>query len=64
MAEKGLKYYDIHFKQILKIFSPMEINGQRISLTHEKVHSLDRSVRGVLYDLINVLGPFSVILQQ
>ena len=41
----------------------MAINVSRIALSHEKLHFLQCSVRGVLYDLINVLGPFSVILQ-
>ena len=37
---------------------PIAINVQRISLIHEKLHFLCSSVRGVLYDLINVLAPF------
>ena len=51
------------FKQILKIFNPMAINVQRISLTHEKLHFFHYSVRGVIYALIDVLGHFSFILQ-
>ena len=46
------------FKDLFKIFSPMVINVQFISLTHEQLHFLCWSVRGVLYDLLNVLGPF------
>ena len=34
-----------------------------VALNHEKLYFLHCSVRGVLYDLINVLGAFSVILQ-
>ena len=41
----------------------MAINVPRIALSYEKWHFLHCSVRGVLYDLINVLSPFSVILQ-
>ena len=41
----------------------LAINVPRIALNHEKFHFLHCSVRGVLYDLINVLGPVSVILQ-
>ena len=41
----------------------MAINVPRIALSDEKLHFLHCSVRGILYDLINVLGPFSVILQ-
>ena len=41
----------------------MAINVQRIALIHEKLHFLNCSVRGVHYHLINVLGPFSIILQ-
>ena len=45
------------------IFNPMAINVQRISLTQEKLHFLHYSVREVIYELIDVLGHFSVILQ-
>ena len=41
----------------------MAINVLRISLNHEKLHLVHCSVQGVLYDLINVLGLFLVILQ-
>ena len=41
----------------------MAINVQRISLTHEKLHFLDYSGREVIYELIDFLGHFSVILQ-
>ena len=41
----------------------MAINVQRISLTHEKLHFLHYSVREVIYELIDILGHFSVILQ-
>ena len=41
-----------------KIFNSMAINVQRISLTHEKLHLLQCSVRGVIYALISVLGHF------
>ena len=51
------------FKQIRKIFNPMAINVQRISLTHEKLHFLHYSVPEVIYELINVLGHFAVTLQ-
>ena len=50
-------------KQIQKIFNPMAINARRTSLTHEKLHFLHYSVRGVIYALIDVLGHFSVFLQ-
>ena len=46
------------FKQKQNIMNPVAINVQRISPTHEKLHFLHCSVRGVLHDLINVLGPF------
>ena len=36
----------------------MAINVPRIAPNHEKLHFLHCSVRGVLYDLINILGPF------
>ena len=35
----------------------------RTYVTHENLYFPYCSVRGVLYDVINVLGPFSVILQ-
>ena len=35
----------------------MAINVQQIAPIHKKLHFLYRSVQGVLYDLINVLGP-------
>ena len=38
--------------------NPMAINVPRMALNHEKLHFLHCSVRGVRYDLINVLGPF------
>ena len=41
----------------------MAIDVQRISLTHEKLHFLHYSVREVIYEVIDVLGYFSVILQ-
>ena len=41
----------------------MAINVQKISLTHEKLHFLHYSVREIIYELIDVLGHFSVILQ-
>ena len=41
----------------------MAINVQRISLTHKMWHFLHYSVREVIYELIDVLGHFSVILQ-
>ena len=41
----------------------MTINVQRISLTHEKLHFLHYSVREAIYELIDVVGYFSVILQ-
>ena len=41
----------------------MAINVQRISLTQEKLHFHHYSVREVIYELIDVLGHFSVILQ-
>ena len=40
------------------------INLQWISLTHEQLHFHHGSVRGVICDLINVLGSLSVILQR
>ena len=46
------------FKQIRKIFNPMAINVQRISLTHDKFYFLHYSVREVIYALIDVLGHF------
>ena len=51
------------FKQIRKIFNPMAINVQEISLTYEKLHFLHYSVREVINELIDVLGHFSVIYQ-
>ena len=45
------------------IFNPMAVTVQWISLTCEQFFFLYRSVRGVLYDLIIVLGKFSVIVQ-
>ena len=51
------------YKQMLKIFNPMAINVQRISLIHETLHFLHYFVRGVIYALIAVLSHFSVILQ-
>ena len=39
-------------------FNSMAIKVQRISLTHEKLHLLQYSVRGVIYALIDVLGHF------
>ena len=36
-----------------KIFNPMAIHVQRISLTHEKLHFLHYSVREVIYKLID-----------
>ena len=33
-----------------------------LALIYEQLHFLE-SIRGILYDLIKVLGPFSVILQ-
>ena len=45
-----------------RIANPMAINVQRIAHTREKLHFLYCSVHGVLYPLINILGPFSVIL--
>ena len=41
----------------------MAMNVQWISLTHEKWYFLHYSARGVHYDLIDVLGHFTVILQ-
>ena len=52
-----------NFKQMIKIFNPMTINVQRISLIHEKLHFLHYFVQGVIYALIDVLGHFAVILQ-
>ena len=42
----------------------MEINVQWISPTHEKLPILHRSVQGVYYDLIIVLGHFPAVLQS
>ena len=42
----------------------MPINVQRIALTHETLHFLYSSAQGVLYDFINALALFLVILQQ
>ena len=56
-------YKTLIFKQTRKIFNPMPINVQRISLTHEKLHFLHYSAREVIYALIDILGHFSVILQ-
>ena len=36
-------------------------NVQRISLIHEMLHFVHYFVQGVIYDLIDVLGHFSVI---
>ena len=36
----------------------MAINVKRISLIHEKLHFRHYSVRGVIYELIDVLGHF------
>ena len=52
------------FKQILKLISPMAINVQWISLTHELLHFIYLSVRGVLFDLIDVLGHFMSFCNQ
>ena len=41
----------------------MAINVQMISLTHENLHFLHYPVREVIYELVDVLGQFSVILQ-
>ena len=51
------------FKLVRWIFSPKAIHGQWIHLTHGESHFLYSAVRGVLCDLINVLGYFSVILR-
>ena len=50
-------------KQIFKTLSPMAIRVRWISLTLKQLLFLYWSEWGVLYDLINVLGPFLVILQ-
>ena len=39
----------------------MAINVQRIALIHEKLNFLYFSVRGVHYQLINVLGHFLIV---
>ena len=41
-------------KQILKLFNPMSIDMQMITLTHEKLHFLYRSMQRVHYGLINI----------
>ena len=41
----------------------MAMDVKRISVTDEELDFLHGSVQGVLYDLINVLGPSSVIFQ-
>ena len=46
------------FKQIRKIFNPMAINGRTISLTYEKLHFLQYSVRGAIFALIDVSRHF------
>ena len=51
-------------KYILKIFSPMAINVQCISLTREQLHFSYWFVWWSLYNLINILGHFSIILHQ
>ena len=45
-------------KQILKIFNPMAINVQRISLIHEKLHFLHFSVRGERENVFVVIWGF------
>ena len=50
-------------KQIRNMFDPMAIDVQRIPVTHENLPFLHFSVRGMLFGLINDLGPPSVILQ-
>ena len=60
----SLKSYETSiFKQIRKVFNPMAINVQGISLTHEKMQFFHYSVLGVIYALIDALGHCSVILQ-
>ena len=49
------------FQQIRKIFNPMAIDVQRISLTHEKLHFLHHSVREDIYELVDIWSHFSVI---
>ena len=49
---------DIDFKQIREILNPMAIKVQRIFLIHEKLHFLRYSVLEVLYELVDVFGPF------
>ena len=49
--------FEQNFKLILKIFQPMAMNVQRISLTHEKLCFLHRFVLGDPYDLMECLGP-------
>ena len=50
------------FEEMPKIFSPMAISMQWIPLTLEQSHFLYRFGWRVICDLINILGPFSVIL--
>ena len=58
----SLKSYKTQIsKQILKTCSPKAIKGKWISLTHEQLLFLYWCMRGVHYDLINVLRHFSVI---
>ena len=42
----------------------MAIKVQRIALTHKKLPFVGCPVLGILYELISVLGPFSVIVQK
>ena len=48
-------------KQTLKIFCPMALNVQWIFLKHKELHFLGCSIRGVVCNLISVLGPFLII---
>ena len=63
MGGSRLSSYTTSSKQILRLFCLLAIYAQRISFTHKQLHFLHWSLRSFLYDLINVLGPFSVIFQ-